>query len=81
MRPPIWNPPHELSAPEQNVAKRIRSAKLFLFLRKIRHQLFDRDFQEELGGLFKDLLSRKMPDRTSTNSFSNYPASLYRSVR
>jgi hypothetical protein len=50
-----------LSAPEQNVAKRIRSAKLFLFLRKIRHQLFDRDFQEELGGLFKDSTVGKCP--------------------
>lgn len=61
MRPPIWNPPIELSAQEQMVAKRIRAAKLFLFLRKIRHQLFDREFQQELAGLFKDSTVGKCP--------------------
>jgi len=61
MRPPTWNPPIELSAQEQKVAKRIRSAKLFLFLRKIRHQLFDREFQEELSSLFKDSTVGKCP--------------------
>jgi hypothetical protein len=61
MRPPTWNPLIELSAQEQNVAQRIRSAKLFLFLRKIRHQLFDEEFQSELGHLFKDSTVGKCP--------------------
>ena len=52
MRPPTWNPPKELSPSEQNVAKRIRKAKQFLFLRNIRHQLFDEEFQIELANLF-----------------------------
>lgn len=36
MRPLVWNPPVELSAKEEKVAKRIRFAKLFVFLRQIR---------------------------------------------
>ena len=54
MRPEVWNPPIELSAKEEKVAKRIRKAKLFVFLRKIRHELFNPDFQRELGTIFKD---------------------------
>lgn len=54
MRPPIWNPPKELSSAEERVAQRIRKAKLFLFLRQIRHQLFDEEFQKELSRVFKD---------------------------
>jgi Transposase domain (DUF772) len=55
MRPPTWNQPIELSATEQIVAKRIKKAKLFLFLRQIRHLLFDEQFQIELASkLFKD---------------------------
>ena len=61
MRPPTWTPPIELSAAEQKVAKRIRQASLFLFLRKIRHQLFDEEFQTELAGLFKDSTVGKCP--------------------
>ncbi len=54
MRPEIWNPPIELSAKEEKVAKRVRKAKLFVFLRQIRHQLFDDEFQIELATVFKD---------------------------
>ena len=54
MRPPIWNPSIELSGTEQKVAKGIRKAKLFLFLREVRHELFDLPFQEELATIFKD---------------------------
>lgn len=62
MRPPTWNPPRELSPQEQMVAKRIRKAKLFLFLRQIRHLLFDEQFQQELAGLlFKDSTMGKCP--------------------
>ena len=51
MRPPVWNPPIELSASEQKIAQRIRKAKLFLFLRQIRHELFDLEFQQKLAKL------------------------------
>lgn len=54
MRPKIWNPPISLSAKEKKVVKRIRKAKLFVFLRQIRHELFDPDFQTELARVFKD---------------------------
>lgn len=54
MRPPVWHPPIELSALEKKVVVRIRRAKLFIFLRECRHELFDDDFQMELATLFKD---------------------------
>lgn len=54
MRPPVWNPPIELSASEQKIAQRIRKAKLFLFLRQVRHELFDLEFQQKLAKVFKD---------------------------
>ena len=41
MQPQFWQPPAELSAKEEQVVKRIRKAKLFVFLRKYRHQIFD----------------------------------------
>jgi hypothetical protein len=54
MRPPPWSPPVELSPVEQTIVKRIRRAKLFVFLRERRHELFDEAFQEELGRLYAD---------------------------
>jgi hypothetical protein len=49
MRPPVWKPPIELSKQEQKVAKGIRKAKLFIFLRQVRHELFDEHLQTELA--------------------------------
>jgi len=54
MRPRLWRPPVELSAQEEMVVKRIRRAKLFTFLRRIRHLLFDEEFQSELACLYLD---------------------------
>lgn len=54
MRPPAWHPPVELSATEQAIVARIRRAKLFVFLRRIRHELFDAAFQAELATLYTD---------------------------
>lgn len=54
MRPQIWQLPIELSALEQSIVKRIKRAKLFTFLRQYRHQLFDEEFQQELGKLYAD---------------------------
>jgi Transposase DDE domain/Transposase domain (DUF772) len=54
MRPPLWHPPVELSAAEQAVAARVRRAKLFVFLRRVRHELFSDAFQAELAEVFKD---------------------------
>ncbi len=54
MRPDAWSPPVELSAAEQTVVQRIKRAKLFSFVRRKRHELFDAAFQEELGTLYKE---------------------------
>lgn len=54
MRPVQWEPPIELSATEQMIVKRIRRAKLFIFLREHRHEVFDAAFQEELATLYQD---------------------------
>lgn len=61
MRPPQWHPPIKLSKKEQKVVKRIRRAKLFIFLRDVRHELFDEEFQTELGTIFKDSTVGKSP--------------------
>ena len=54
MQPTRWQPPIEPSATEQAIIKRIRRAKLFVFLREQRHHLFNPAFQEELSGLYRD---------------------------
>jgi transposase len=54
MRPPLWHPPIELSMTERPIIKRIRRAKLFVFLRHHRHTLFTDAFQQELATLYKE---------------------------
>ena len=54
MRPPQWTPPIELSEAEQKVTKGIRKAQLFVFVRNVRHELFNAEFQAELAHIFKD---------------------------
>src|SRR5262245_4207311 len=54
MRPPLWHPPIELSMAERTIIKRIRRAKLFVFLRHHRHELFTDAFQQALATLYKE---------------------------
>jgi Transposase domain (DUF772) len=54
MRPEAWNPPVAPSAAEQAVIKAVRRAKLFVFLRLHRHELFDEQFQSELARAYAD---------------------------
>jgi hypothetical protein len=54
MRPEAWNPPVTPSAAEQAVIKAVRRAKLFVFLRLHRHELFDEQFQAELTRAYAD---------------------------
>jgi hypothetical protein len=54
MRPPLWQPSVDLSPTEQTIIKRIKRAKLFVFLRQYRHSLFDAAFQDELATIYKD---------------------------
>ncbi len=41
--------------PEQTIRRLIKRAKLFVFLRQHRHELFDEAFQTELAGIYNDL--------------------------
>src|SRR5207237_7930744 len=50
--PPVWCPPVELSAAEQAIVARIRRAKLFVFLRRIRHEVFSPTCQAEWAGIY-----------------------------
>jgi transposase len=49
VRPVVWRPPAEPSPAEQAVLKAVRRAKLFVFLRQYRRELFDEQFQAELA--------------------------------
>ena len=54
MRPGVWRPPVEPSPAEQAVIKAVRRAKLFVFLRQHRHELFDEQFQAGLAEAYAD---------------------------
>jgi hypothetical protein len=54
VRPVMWWPPVDPSVAEQAVIKAVRRAKLFVFLRQHRHELFDEQFQAELAGTYVD---------------------------
>jgi Transposase DDE domain/Transposase domain (DUF772) len=54
VRPDVWRPPVEPSPAEQMVIKAVRRAKLFVFLRLHRHELFDERFQAELARAYAD---------------------------
>lgn len=53
MRPPTWRPPVEPSPEEQVVLRGIKRAKLFVFLRKHRHEVFSEEFQHELSQIYE----------------------------
>jgi hypothetical protein len=52
MRAVLWQPPVALSKEEQRIVGRIRRAKLLVFLRERRHDLFSEAFQAELAALY-----------------------------
>jgi Transposase domain (DUF772) len=54
MRPGVWQPPVECSRLEQEVIKRIKRAKLFVWLREHRHELLDEGFQLQLAAMYQD---------------------------
>jgi hypothetical protein len=61
MRPPTWRPPVEPTPEEQAVLKRIKRAKLFVFLRKRRHEVFDEEFQAKLATIYRDSVFGQPP--------------------
>src|SRR5271154_3511161 len=55
MRPVVWRPSAEPSPAEQAVINAVRrGARLFVFLREHRHELFDEEFQAELAETYAD---------------------------
>jgi Transposase DDE domain/Transposase domain (DUF772) len=54
VRPVVWQPPAEPSPAEQAVITAVRRARLFVFLRLHRHELFDEPFQAELAETYVD---------------------------
>ena len=54
MRPRMWEPPVERSPAERAVIKAVRRAKLFVFLRGHRRELFGGQFQAELAEAYAD---------------------------
>lgn len=61
MRSSPWHPPFEPSSFEQTIMTRIKRAKLFVFLRHHRHEIFDDVFQEELATLYAPSLRGQPP--------------------
>ncbi len=61
MRPRMWEPPVEPSPAEQAVIRAVRRAKLFVFLREHRHELFGEQFQAELAGAYADSAKGQPP--------------------
>ena len=50
-----WAPRREVTRQEQFLLKRLgRVKKLFGFLRRVRHELFNEEFQAELAGMYRD---------------------------
>jgi Transposase DDE domain/Transposase domain (DUF772) len=54
MRPGVWQPPVECSRLEREVIKRVKRARLFVWLREHRHELLDEGFQLELAAMYQD---------------------------
>ena len=54
VRPVVWRQPVEPTPAEQAVIKAVRRAKLFVFLRQHRHELFDEEFQAVLARGYVD---------------------------
>ncbi len=61
MHPLTWHPPVEAASLERTIINRIKRAKLFVFLRHHRHELFDDAFQEELATLYAPSLRGQPP--------------------
>lgn len=57
----IWSPPVATTPQEDWILKQCKKAKLFVFLRAHRHELFDDAFQAELAGMYKARESGKAP--------------------
>jgi IS5 family transposase len=48
----FWNPPIELSPAEKFIVKRCEKRRVFIFLRELRHRIFDEEMQRKLWGAY-----------------------------
>ena len=48
----IWKPPVELSRGEAFIIKRCQGRRVFVFLRELRHQIFDEEMQQKLHAAY-----------------------------
>lgn len=54
MRPDVWRPPVELTRDEQAVVRLLKErSRLYVFLRRWRHEFLDKEFQEELASMYE----------------------------
>lgn len=56
-----WSPAVETTAAEERILSRCKKAKLFVFLRRHRHELFDAAFERELIAMYPTRTSGKAP--------------------
>lgn len=50
----LWSPSESLSSEEERIVGRCKKAKLYAFLRRHRHELFDEGFQKELARMYPE---------------------------
>jgi len=50
----LWSPPIETTAAEERILRRCAKRKIFIFLRRHRHQLFDAEFQAQLCAMYDE---------------------------
>ncbi len=51
----LWTPPVDLSEREEQICSRLtKQRRIFPFLRRVRHRLFDADFQARLASMYSD---------------------------
>jgi hypothetical protein len=81
VRPVVWRPPVEPSPAEQAVIKVVRRAKLFVFLREHRHELFDEQFQSELAEAYADSPKGQPPVPPAQLALATIPAGLCQGQR
>jgi hypothetical protein len=55
----IWTTETELSGLEERIAKRCGKRRVFVFLRELRHRIFDRGMQERLNAAYKETVRGK----------------------
>lgn len=81
MQPSPWQPPVELSEQEEQIVKKIRKAKLFIFLRQHRHELLDEALQQELANLYQKAERGQPPVAPAVLAPLAHPGGVYGCLR